>query len=252
MVQDRNTKSAQRVFEILELFADRRCPLSLKEISDECGYPTSSTAALLKSISRLGYLDYEKAQRTYFPTMRLSEIGAWVEDRIFVDPSIRDLLERMSALTQETVTLATRSDLHTRYVYAMQSTLPLSYRVDIGRTRLLARSGLGWVLISEKSDDEIAYMVRRMNARLDSDEPRIDLTELMGHVTEARRKGMVFQRNLIVQGAGGMSFLLPQRFHGRPLALGVHGPLERLEEKSGLVLTEMAEFVHQSLRASDG
>ena len=242
MDQDRNTKSAQRVFEVLELFAEHRIPLSLKEIAQACGYPTSSAAALLKSIARLGYLDYEKATRTYFPTMRLFEVGAWVEDQVFVEDGIRDQLERMSELTEETITLAARSDLHTRYVYAVQSQLPLSYRVDIGRTRLLAKSGLGWMLISEESDADIARLVRRMNARLDLNEPKIDLTALMRRIEEARRNGMIYQRNLIVEGAGGISFLLRQRFQGRALALGVHGPVGRLEGKLSAIIAEMKRY----------
>ena len=68
-------KSARRAFEILELFDRERRPLALKDILEALGYPASSGSALLKSLVALGYLDYDRDRRTYFPTMRISALG---------------------------------------------------------------------------------------------------------------------------------------------------------------------------------
>ncbi|HEX7943836.1 MAG TPA: helix-turn-helix domain-containing protein, partial [Phenylobacterium sp.] len=76
-------KSAQRALEILEVFARQRRPLALKEILEELGYPTSSGSALMKSLVALGYLDYDRERRTYFPTMRIAVLGHWVPAALF-------------------------------------------------------------------------------------------------------------------------------------------------------------------------
>ena len=44
-------KSAKRIFEVLEYFEDVKRPISLKEVATKCDYPTSSAAALLKSMA---------------------------------------------------------------------------------------------------------------------------------------------------------------------------------------------------------
>src|SRR6201995_998841 len=69
------TKSARRVFDILELFRERQCPLRLKDVVDALGMPTSSAAALLKTMAQMNYLSFESASRAYLPTLRLSQLG---------------------------------------------------------------------------------------------------------------------------------------------------------------------------------
>jgi hypothetical protein len=47
-VSNELTKSARRVFDILELFRERQCPLRLKDVVDSLGMPTSSAAARIE------------------------------------------------------------------------------------------------------------------------------------------------------------------------------------------------------------
>ena len=75
-MQRRAVKSAMRTFEVLELFAEHRRPMALNEIYTGLGYPQSSTTNLLKSMVLLGYLNYNRARRTYLPTMRVGALGA--------------------------------------------------------------------------------------------------------------------------------------------------------------------------------
>ena len=66
-----SVKSARRVFEILELFATVRRPWRAGAMSKHLRYPPSSTFALLRSMSAMGYLTFEKKTHTYFPSVRL-------------------------------------------------------------------------------------------------------------------------------------------------------------------------------------
>ena len=65
-------KSAARTLEVLELFHEQRAPLRLKYIFEKLSYPQSSTTSLLKSMVVLGYLNYDRPSRTYFPTPRVA------------------------------------------------------------------------------------------------------------------------------------------------------------------------------------
>ena len=69
------TKSARRVMEILELFDQVRRPMSLKEVCDRLGLAPSSGIALLKSLVFVGYLEFDKASRTYLPTLFVNIVG---------------------------------------------------------------------------------------------------------------------------------------------------------------------------------
>ena len=71
-------KSAQRVVEVFEFFAQRRAPATLSQIATALGYPPSSTFGLLNTLRGLGYLDYSRSERTF----RRSSSGSLMSQRI--------------------------------------------------------------------------------------------------------------------------------------------------------------------------
>ena len=65
---------------MFEYFQLRQTPLTLSDICSALDYPASSASALLKSLVSLGYLDYNKAERNYLPTMKIADLGGWVQN----------------------------------------------------------------------------------------------------------------------------------------------------------------------------
>ena len=234
-------KSARRAFEILELFDRKRRPLALKDILDDLGYPPSSGSALLKSLVALGYLDYDRDRRSYFPTMRIAALGAWVPDALFGDGALIGLMERLRASTGETVILATQSDLHAQYVHLLQSAEPLQFSVPSGARRPLANSGLGWCLLSSKSDAEIERLRRRINA--ESGQEPLAREALAARIDEVRTRGYAISKHTVSQGAGVIGAPLPRGASGRVFALGVAGPVARLEAKQDAIIKDLREAV---------
>lgn len=231
-------KSARRVFEILEYFDRERRPLGLKEVLDGLGYPASSGSALLKSLVQLGYLDYDRERRSYFPTMRIAALGAWVHDALFGDGALTGLMNHLHRTTGETVILAAQSDLHAQYVHVIHSAEPLQFSVPPGARRPLGASGLGWLLLSAKPDAEIEKLRRRINA--EADEPaRLTREGLMERINEVRLRGYAFSKHTVSEGAGVIGALLPRGPHGRVHALGVAGPVTRLERKEAMIVSEL-------------
>jgi DNA-binding IclR family transcriptional regulator len=229
-------KSARRVFEVFEYFDRRRRPLSLKEITDELGYPASSGSALMKSLVTLGYLDYDREGRCYFPTMRIAVLGDWVRDALFGDGDLLAFMERLYRLTGETVILAAQSDLHAQYVHVIRSDEPLQLAVPPGSRRPLAASGMGWVLLAPKTDAEIEALRRRANA---AGGPRLTREALLERVNEVRRQGYAFSKHTVTEGVGVVAALLPRGPFGRTFALGVGGPVTRLEQKEAVIVAEL-------------
>lgn len=79
----RTIKSAHRVLEILEYFDQDRRVATVMEMSRTLNYPQSSTSELLRCLTRLGYLHYNRVRRTYSPTARVALLGAWVKPSLF-------------------------------------------------------------------------------------------------------------------------------------------------------------------------
>ena len=234
-------KSARRALEILEVFARHKRPLALKEVLDELGYPTSSGSALMKSLVALGYLDYDRERRTYFPTMRINVLGAWVPGVLFGDGPLLAGLEDLHVKTGQTIVLAVQSDLHAQYVHVLPSPEPLQLRAPPGTLRPLARSGMGLVLLSAKTDAEVERLRRRINAS--GDDIAQTREELMARVNEVRARGYAFSRNTISQGVGILGAALPKGPFGRTFAVGVAGRVPELEENRDEIVKALTGLI---------
>lgn len=240
-------KTAKRIFEVLEYFEDVKRPISLKEIASKCDYPTSSAAALLKSMVVLGYLFYDSYNRTYLPTMRIAQMGGWLNTGLFGDNAILALADHVHQQLDELVSISTQSDLHAQYIHCLQTTKRLRFEVKPGEVRPLAISGIGRTLLSGHTDAEIERLVRRINAVCPPEE-RIELDGLMKIINGIRRDGYMFSRHVIVQDAGVIAVLLPKRDFGRDLVLGVGGPVSRLEERQDEILACIREGIARLLK----
>lgn len=221
-------KSARRVLEVLEEFDRLRRPLTLKEIADGLAYPTSSAQALLKSLVVLGYLEYDRPSRTYLPTMRIAAVGRWVAEGLFGEGDVLPVMRALRDETGETVILGVRSDLFAHYVHVVRGEdAPITSAPAPGSVRPLGRCGIGRLLLSALPDGEIDLIVRRINVA----EPgaRLDLAELMDDIAEIRHRRHVFSRHLFAEGTGAIAVLAPEGPHGRRMALGIGGPVARLE-----------------------
>ena len=231
------TKSARRVMEILELFDRCRRPLSLKEVCQELDYPMSSTAALLKSLVALGYLEYDKLSRTYLPTMRIAVMGSWVEGSLLSRIGIIPIMERLRDESRQTVFLGTRSDLHAQYVHVLRAEEQPRFLIPPGTLRPLARSGIGLLFLSLLSDRDLEHTLRRVNAAEPDLSQRIDFAEVKARTAGLAQRGYVFRQNLFHSDGSVIAMLLPVAPFNRTFAIGLGGNTEYLAQHLDVFLT---------------
>ena len=244
-------KTARRAFEVLEYFDAVERPLSLKDIYSKFDYPPSSASGLLKTLVQLGYLDYDRYTRTYMPTMRVHGLGAWVKNSMF-GSNIIALVDYVVEVTGETVSIGTQSDLFMQYIHTVPSPRAIRLSIKPGAIRPLARSGLGWLLLSSRIDREIEELVRRINAETAPNAEKTDIDALMGIIRTIRADGYVMSQHTVTEGAGVIGMLIPERRHGRTLAIGVGGPVVRLTEKKELILQTLRSGFERFLPGDAG
>jgi len=238
MGQESAIKTARRIFEILEYMDEVKRPVSLKEVTSRLGYPNSSGSALLKSLVAMGYLFYDVYSRTYLPTMRISQMGRWLDVGLFGDTAVLGLVDFVHEATEEMVSISTQSDLSAQYIHIRQSSQPLRFEVETGSLRPLAKSGIGRVILSTHTDVEIERLLRKINAGM-PDLEHATIEDLVPTITQIRRDGYYFSKNTFTKGLGVIAMALPSRTLGRTLVLGVGGPLSRLEENERDILRAM-------------
>ena len=229
-------KSVGRVFEVLEAFNDSRQPMSAMQFAKRLNYPASSTIALLKSMAKLGYLSFDRGSRTYFPTIRLAIISEYLHSALVGEGRVMALIEELHAQTGETTILAIQNDLDVQYIHSIPSIYPIMLNVRPGDLRPLCGSGAGWALLSRYTDAEIAQFVKRINRR--GDRPPVDLAELLGIIGEVRAVTYARSYGTFIQGSGAIA-MVPPTGTGRPIAICVGGPVERLQSKEREIVRAM-------------
>jgi DNA-binding IclR family transcriptional regulator len=247
--RDPVVKSASRVLQLLEFFDELRREARLVEISEHLGIPQSSTSALCKSLTTLGYLDYDRRTRTYLPSARVAMLGAWLHDGPVRDGRLIRMLESLSEQTGDTVIVAARNGVYSQFIHVLQAATVMRVHVPRGARRFLCWSATGFALLSRVDEEEVRALVRRTNAERESGQPAVDLNAVLAHVQGVRETGYAFSRGLVTPGAGSIAMLLPSGIEprDRPLALGISGFLDRLEQREAQIVDAMQAAIRKFL-----
>lgn len=246
-MQSAQVKSATRALEILDYFKGVRQPRSMSEIAAVLGYPHSSATVLLKTLVKLGYLNFDRRDRVYFPTPKVTSLGDWVPRALFGTGRVVEAMRDVHAATGETVSINTKNDIYIQYVQVIQSVHPLRFVVDEGTLRPLTLSGLGWTLMSTLPDDKIDNLVRRANIATERGD-RVTVAQIMERVRDIRQRGYCFAQNVPFVGGGTICLLLPTKIQNQPAVLGLGGAVERIRENHNRYLTVLQRAVKELKR----
>ncbi len=226
-----SVKSAIRVMEVLELFEKTREPCSLKEIIEHLQYPQSSTTILLKNLVSIGYLNYDRQRRKYFPTLRLARLGSWVPAALFGNGRVFDVMNDLNKITGDFIGLGIQNDVYVQYIKNIQSTYPVHFAVPEGSMRLMTNSAAGLMLLAALDDRRADYTIRRANIAVDRPEDRVKVDDIMAMLPRIREQGFSYTENVPILGAATLCVLLPKKVHGQPIVMSVGGLVDRIRPR---------------------
>src|SRR5258705_11049422 len=78
----RSIKSAERTLRLFELFSRRQERLTVSDVARGLDIPQPSASMLLTNLAALGYLEYDRFDRSYAPTIRVVLLGSWIGPRL--------------------------------------------------------------------------------------------------------------------------------------------------------------------------
>lgn len=234
-------KSAQRVFEILELFEAERRPLRVAEMVEKLAMPQSSVSMILKTLVARGYMEFDPRTRRYCPSLRVAFLGDWAANVPGRRQPIQDTLRQLAAQTGERVLLGRQSGMFMQYVSVTEARSMSRPVLAPGTVRPLHLSAIGIVLLSQMEDEQIDRLLRRYNAEYGSKTDPANITRTLRAVESARRLGYFESAGLATPGAGVIATLLPTRIRTQWLGVGVAGPVALLHaRRSDLLSSVMA------------
>ena len=199
-------------------------------------------------MAQMNYLSFESASRAYLPTPRLSQLGGWVTPASYEDGPIQEAVRRIGRKLGETILLGTITDIYVEIVDILRAREPLQYYTHIGSRVLLVHSGLGWPLLGEMSDEEIARIYRRTVRQKKLERGATSLDRLEKEIEQVRRNGYCLSRGMVTRGVGVVGMIVPTPANHRRLAIGIAGPQDRIEKNLTKIL---AAFRAENARLKD-
>lgn len=235
----RTIKSAHRVLEILEYFDQDRPHATVMDMSRTLNYPQSSTSELLRCLTRLGYLHYNRFRRTYSPTARVALLGAWVKPALFRGGPLLSAIDDLARQTGETVLLSTASNYVVQHLHVIHGDGENAIDAHGGDTRPLLHSPQGRLLLSSYRNEQIRSAVHRLNADEPDTSKHVRGTDIVAELSVLRDKGWVIDAG--EEGIGCVAVLLPPRRHLDRLVISVLAPSEVVAERGEEILAMLLD-----------
>ncbi len=242
-------KSALRVFEVLELFDRLQRALTVGEIARELHYPLSSTSILLGNMLDLEYLRHGPDGRSYFPTFRVTQLGAWIEPLLTPSGDLLLLMDELAECTGQTVILAVPKRDQAQYVHVVSATS--TKRIDVGRgtMRPLVSSNLGRLILSAMPDERVRYLILSHKEGPSAAELPISLAALERELAGIHMRGHLVTMQSMTPGVSSIGRLLPVKLNGLPVAVCIAGGTQEIKSRQLEYVSLLREVVVRRFRA---
>lgn len=248
--EKRAIKSAHRALEILEYFDRGHRTATVMEMSRALGYPQSSTSELLRYLTRLGYLYYNRYRRTYTPTARVALLGSWVEPSLFRGGAVIRALDHVAECVGETVTLSTAVNYVVQHLHVVKGLESHAVQVQAGQVESLLHSPQGQLILSSYDINKIRSALHRLNAEEEDPARCVRVSETIDELAKLRSQGWLVESGEGEDDTGAIAVLLPPRRGMERLVLSVLAPTSIIEERKDEILSIMLEQRSRILPAS--
>jgi len=154
-------KSVEHALTLLELLAQENGEMSLTQLSQKVGWPKSTVHGLLATLRDFHYVEQSAESGRYRLGIRLFELGNQVARSWVIRDAARPVMLRLSREFGETVQLGTEDDGEILYLDKLVANTVVSIMSEVGLRLPMHCSGLGKVLLAQKSPAELRRIIAR-------------------------------------------------------------------------------------------
>ncbi len=233
-------KGAARVLDLMEAFGSRGVPMSLTEIAQEIDVPISSCHALVKTLHQRGYVYRLDSPKRFYPTRRLTDLAHRIAG---ADQPLRRIVaavEEVCAATGETAIIGKLQDDTALYLDVVDGTHTIRYAASPGDQRPAHTSAIGKAVLSLLGRRDLDAALDRLTLTAVTDATITDRARLEADIAEGKKRGYFLSRGETVPDVMGIAIAI--RFAGESYAIGIAGPLTRLEEMRDAYVARLGEL----------
>lgn len=222
-------KQAANVLELMEYFARRRRPATMAEISDDLGWPRSSTFNLVGTIVEKGWLYETRARGGYYPSPRWLTLARTVADAAPLPEAAYTLVSRIAEETEETTAIAALSGTYAIFLHVEESGHPVRYFAQVGDRVPVYASSVGRAILAQHSPEERRAIYRKIKFEQFSGTTPMSAEAIETELKLAAERGYHQSSSEYIPDLAGVSLPLP--LASRQLSIVVAGPTSRCLER---------------------
>ena len=237
-------KQAANVLELLEFFAHRQRPATLAELSDELGWPRSSTFNLIGTLAEKGYLYEPRARGGYYPSPRWLAMAQAVSQAEPLPEAALLLVAEVAEETGETTAIGAPAGIYTMWIHAIESTAPIRYFGRVGHRLPIHASSTGRAILAQYSFAERQAVYRKLSFERYSATTPMSIDAVEAELRRSATRGYHFSNGDFSKDLVGVALPLP--IGQRRLSIVVAGPqfrcLDRVPAIAEAIRSGIARF----------
>ena len=235
-------KQAANVLDLMEYFARRKRPATLAEISDDLGWPRSSTFNLVGTIADKGWLYEPRVRSGYYPTPRWLMLAQTVADAEPLPEGARALVTEVANETGETTAIAALAGTSAIFLVVVESRQSVRYFAEVGDRIPVHASSVGRAILAQHSPEERQAIYRKIKFEPFTATTPLSAEAIEADLHEAAQRGYHQSSSEYISDLAGVALAL--QLGARRLSIVVAGPTSRCLERRAVT----AATIQQVLR----
>jgi IclR family acetate operon transcriptional repressor len=220
-------RTVDSALQIFEAFADRGQPMTLSALSRLLDIPTSTCFGLMRTLEARGYLYEVGGRKTFYPTARWLMKAREIEKHDPIYELIRPHLEKLRDASGESVILSKRLGDAVIYLDVIESKQTIRYTAQVGDLKSLNLTSSGKALLGAMATRERDGVLTRLHGVKGARLSTAQRAQLKADVERAVKDGWFVGRGETSIDVMGVA--VPLRVAGDVFAIGIAGPLNRMD-----------------------
>ena len=224
-----SVKTAERLLDLIELFALERRPLSLGNIAGHLGMPNSSTHALVNTLLGRGYLYQTSKRLGYFPTRKLKQMSDAIANAAPLLDAFGPRLAALRDASGETVLLTKRQGDSVINLDVYESRQSVRFSPRVGERKPLHSTASGKAILGTMPAEELARTLGRLKFDRHTEYTITERAKLATEVARGKKRGWyrIVGENILDL----MSVAAPLSIAGETYAITIGGPIQRVKPR---------------------
>lgn len=182
-------RALERALQILGAFSLEEPELSLSDLSMATDLPPSTTLRLLTILAQFGYVEKSPDTDRYRIGVGMFERGSIYIQTTSLEAEAAEPLETLARETNQTASLAVLDRTDIVHIAVYQPDRAIRYFAPVGQREMAHCTGLGKVLLSGLSEEQVDEIVAQRGLPGRTDRTITTIATLRANLTEIREKG---------------------------------------------------------------